>query len=207
MAASCRAGVSLLLENSCFALKIEGKILRRATYKNSPARIEGCFRVQTVSAADFPQRVSSKKGEAYHQAGEKTRLPSRRAEALLVKPSHPSSLCSSTSDSQLQSAQGPGAFRTMASTMSHSTGRHSVDSDTMDKFRRVMEDVFGRANDVSKWTPKPYKEGKGRYLWTDAYGVCNFLTLFYETGEPKFLQQVSERFRKWLISGGVAHVR
>lgn len=98
----------------------------------------------------------------------------------------------------------------MASAMSHSIGRHSVDSDTMDKFRRVMEDVFGRADDVSKWTPKPYKEGKGLYLWTDAYGVCNFLTLFYETGEPKFLQQVSEiseRFRKWLISGGVAHVR
>ncbi|GAQ80141.1 hypothetical protein KFL_000470150 [Klebsormidium nitens] len=72
-----------------------------------------------------------------------------------------------------------------------SSGRHSVDAHTLEKFRQVMDDVYGPADDVSKWAPKPYKEGKGRYLWTDAFGVCNFLTLFFETGENKYLQQAT----------------
>lgn len=81
--------------------------------------------------------------------------------------------------------------RAMANTgASPSTGRHSVDARTLEKFRQVMDDVYGPADDISKWAPKPYKEGKGRSLWTDAFGVCNFLTLFYETGETKYRQQV-----------------
>lgn len=39
------------------------------------------------------------------------------------------------------------------------------------------------------WKPRAYKEGKGRYLWTDAFGVVNYLTLFTQTGRGHFLQQ------------------
>ena len=42
----------------------------------------------------------------------------------------------------------------------------------------------------TSWRPKPYKEGKGRYLWTDAFGVCNFITQYCETKDDRFLQQV-----------------
>src|SRR5579871_3710665 len=39
-----------------------------------------------------------------------------------------------------------------------------------------------------QWTPPPASAGyKGRYLWTDAFGVLNFLTLFKETSDPYFL--------------------
>ena len=41
------------------------------------------------------------------------------------------------------------------------------------------------------WKPKKYKEGKGRYLWTDAFGVCNFITLYCERKDVKYLQQVN----------------
>jgi hypothetical protein len=41
--------------------------------------------------------------------------------------------------------------------------------------------------DTKLWKPKPYKDNKSRYLWTDAFGVCNFITLYYETSEPRYL--------------------
>ncbi|CAD0057644.1 unnamed protein product [Aureobasidium pullulans] len=38
------------------------------------------------------------------------------------------------------------------------------------------------------WRPPPMKDGhRGRYLWTDAFGVLNFITLFKETSQPHFL--------------------
>ena len=49
---------------------------------------------------------------------------------------------------------------------------------------------------VSVWKPRPYIEGhKGRYLWTDAYGVCNFLTLYCETKNARFLEQAEALVR------------
>jgi len=58
-------------------------------------------------------------------------------------------------------------------------------------FSQVMEEVYGSYNPSSNssWKPKPYKEGKGRYLWTDAFGVCNFLTLFHHTQDQRFIYQ------------------
>ena len=38
----------------------------------------------------------------------------------------------------------------------------------------------------------------GRYLWTDAFGVVNYLTLACETGEARYLEQAAG-----LIQGGV----
>jgi hypothetical protein len=56
-------------------------------------------------------------------------------------------------------------------------------------FKNVMDEVYGKYEEGKPWRPKPYQEGKGRYLWTDAFGVCNFLTLYYETGEKRYLNQ------------------
>jgi hypothetical protein len=30
----------------------------------------------------------------------------------------------------------------------------------------------------------------GRYLWTDAFGICNYITLACETGDANYLDQV-----------------
>lgn len=76
---------------------------------------------------------------------------------------------------------------------------HSHDSSHQDKISqaiRVTEEVYGKYDSTSSssatkgsWTPQPYDENKGRYLWTDAFGVCNFLTLFHETKDEKYLIQ------------------
>lgn len=54
-------------------------------------------------------------------------------------------------------------------------------------FQELMEKVYGPYN--GDWKPAPFEEGKSRYLWTDAYGVCNYLTLYKETGQNEFLNQ------------------
>eukprot|EP00897_Mesotaenium_endlicherianum_P000453 jgi/Mesen1/10408/ME000081S09793 len=59
----------------------------------------------------------------------------------------------------------------------------------LETYKMIMETVYGRCKDIATWKPQAYAEGKGRYLWTDAFGVCNYVTLFYETGDPLFLQQ------------------
>jgi len=59
----------------------------------------------------------------------------------------------------------------------------------LERFQEVMDEVYGPFDETKAWTPKPYKEGKGRYLWTDAYGVCNFVTLFNLTGQARYLDQ------------------
>jgi len=59
----------------------------------------------------------------------------------------------------------------------------------LELFKKVADEVYGSYVVNTPWIPKPYKEGKGRYLWTDAFGVCNFVTLYYETGENRYLDQ------------------
>jgi len=66
-------------------------------------------------------------------------------------------------------------------------------SQYVEKFKTVMDDVYGPFQD--NWKPKPYAENKGRYLWTDAFGVCNYITLFCETGEQKYLDQADALIR------------
>lgn len=53
-----------------------------------------------------------------------------------------------------------------------------------------MDMVYGTCDGPS-WFPAPYAEGKGRYLWTDAFGVCNYITLWKQTGNEKYLNQAS----------------
>eukprot|EP01121_Diplochlamys_sp_Union-15-3_P010204 TRINITY_DN2845_c0_g3_i2.p1 TRINITY_DN2845_c0_g3~~TRINITY_DN2845_c0_g3_i2.p1 ORF type:complete len:349 (+),score=50.49 TRINITY_DN2845_c0_g3_i2:112-1158(+) len=62
----------------------------------------------------------------------------------------------------------------------------------MEKFLSVVDTVYGKYTEPTtsaRWKPKPYTDNKSRYLWTDAYGVCNFLTLYYEFGSTRFLDQ------------------
>ncbi len=55
-----------------------------------------------------------------------------------------------------------------------------------------MDRVYGRYTGP-EWPPKRYAEGKGRYLWTDAFGVVNFISLWKATEEDTYLKQVLYR--------------
>ncbi|KAF4635536.1 hypothetical protein G7Y89_g2558 [Cudoniella acicularis] len=63
----------------------------------------------------------------------------------------------------------------------------------LDRFKEGMQSVYGpfeytQPSHIIKWTPPPRSGGhKGRYLWTDAFGVLNFLTLYHETSQEKYL--------------------
>ncbi|KAG8417534.1 hypothetical protein J3458_005031 [Metarhizium acridum] len=67
--------------------------------------------------------------------------------------------------------------------------------DAIDSFKLAMEAVYGpldnlTVEDAEEWTP-PASPGagghRGRYLWTDAFGVINFLTLYKETSMVHYL--------------------
>lgn len=63
----------------------------------------------------------------------------------------------------------------------------------LNKFLSAMETVYGPLQsivdtDVHSWLP-PSMPGahRGRYLWTDAFGVVNFITLHSATSDAKYL--------------------
>ncbi|KAI1877997.1 uncharacterized protein JN550_000179 [Neoarthrinium moseri] len=68
-------------------------------------------------------------------------------------------------------------------------------SNQLQAFRQAMVAVYGEFDripqqDLATWKPPPQPGNaghRGRYLWTDAFGVVNFLTLFHETAEPRYL--------------------
>jgi hypothetical protein len=51
----------------------------------------------------------------------------------------------------------------------------------VEKCKELMDMVYGKYSGEN-WRPKPYADNKSRYLWTDAFGVCNYITLFYQHG-------------------------
>ncbi|EEP77220.1 conserved hypothetical protein [Uncinocarpus reesii 1704] len=61
------------------------------------------------------------------------------------------------------------------------------------RFESSMESVYGNFSNIadpSTWVPPPKSGGhRGRYLWTDAFGVLNFLTLHKEnqSSDGKYL--------------------
>lgn len=57
--------------------------------------------------------------------------------------------------------------------------------------RAVADHVYGPYVAGKDWRPRPYLDNKGRYLWTDAFGVVNYLTLACETGEQHYLEQAA----------------
>lgn len=61
---------------------------------------------------------------------------------------------------------------------------------TMTNFIRAMQQVYRFPLEPTgePWTPPPASAGhKGRYLWTDAFGLLNFLTLYKSTSNGHYL--------------------
>jgi hypothetical protein len=60
----------------------------------------------------------------------------------------------------------------------------SSPSPRLDRFEQAMESLYGSftsIEDPSEWKPPPKSGGhRGRYLWTDAFGVINLLTMHNE---------------------------
>lgn len=58
----------------------------------------------------------------------------------------------------------------------------------------LMDHVYG-SYDISKltegnaWKPRTLSDNKSRYLWTDAFGVVNYISLAAETGKSHYLEQ------------------
>ncbi|CAP91314.1 Pc13g02450, partial [Penicillium rubens Wisconsin 54-1255] len=75
----------------------------------------------------------------------------------------------------------------------------SSPSPRLDRCGQAMESLYGsfsNIEDPNTWTPPPRSGGhRGRYLWTDAFGVVNFLTMHQEykrtgndtTGDDRYL--------------------
>ncbi|KAL8717919.1 MAG: hypothetical protein Q9181_008261 [Wetmoreana brouardii] len=63
----------------------------------------------------------------------------------------------------------------------------------LDSFKEAMQVVYGPFESLSteqamQWQPSESSGGhRGRYLWTDAFGVLNFLTLHKEAGDQKYI--------------------
>ncbi|KAJ5678965.1 hypothetical protein N7462_007209 [Penicillium macrosclerotiorum] len=60
----------------------------------------------------------------------------------------------------------------------------SSPSPKVDRFQQAMESIYGSFSNIvdpENWTPPPRSGGhRGRYLWTDAFGVINLLTMHQE---------------------------
>jgi hypothetical protein len=72
-------------------------------------------------------------------------------------------------------------------------------SSSLARFLESMSGVYGPLppGDSSTWEPPPKAGGfKGRYLWTDAFGVVNFLTLYKETGDDSYLSLAKSLVQK-----------
>lgn len=62
--------------------------------------------------------------------------------------------------------------------------------DHLQKFKEASEAVYGplKLDEASLWSPPERSGGhRGRYLWTDAFGVLNFITLSKETKNEAYL--------------------
>eukprot|EP01083_Nonionella_stella_P010063 28778_1 len=58
----------------------------------------------------------------------------------------------------------------------------------LSEFIQVMDIVYGKYTN-KQWKPKGFKKGQPRYLWTDAFGVINYLTLYVSTDNEQYLDQ------------------
>lgn len=76
----------------------------------------------------------------------------------------------------------------------------STDTNTITGFKTAMMAVYGQLDKLSEdeaktWIP-PSSPGagghRGRYLWTDAFGVINLLTLYKETSMIQYLHLASQ---------------
>ena len=67
----------------------------------------------------------------------------------------------------------------------------AADQTKLEKFLKAMQSIYGdfeSLKDLSAWTPPSIAEGhRGRYLWTDGFAVVNFLTLYKQTSDPRYI--------------------
>jgi len=54
--------------------------------------------------------------------------------------------------------------------------------------KKVLGEVYGPLTSPSQWKPKRFGRTHGRYLWTDAFGVCNLISLYHVTKDKQFLE-------------------
>jgi hypothetical protein len=67
---------------------------------------------------------------------------------------------------------------------------------TSNRIKEVQAAIYGSFDDLTEpqaatWTAPEHPSAgghRGRYLWTDAFGVVNFLTLYKETSKPSYLE-------------------
>ena len=77
------------------------------------------------------------------------------------------------------------------------TTASATDDTSLQKVIGAMEDVYGpvstlTATEAQGWTPPPARAGHlGRYLWTDAFGVLNFITLYRTSRSINYLHCAS----------------
>lgn len=60
----------------------------------------------------------------------------------------------------------------------------------------LMDHVYGSYDPIkhigaNAWHPRTLSDNKSRYLWTDAFGVVNYISLAVETGKSHYLQQAA----------------
>jgi len=71
------------------------------------------------------------------------------------------------------------------------------------RFKEATSLVYGPLENITEqgarvWTPPSHPGAgghRGRYLWTDAFGVVNFITLAKETSSPMFLTLAKQLVR------------
>ena len=82
----------------------------------------------------------------------------------------------------------------------------SLNMSAISRFEETQQSVYGPfavdEETASRWVP-PEKSGghRGRYSWTDSFGVINYLTLNNERNDPKYLAhaiRLSETVREVL---------
>src|SRR3954471_24923203 len=71
-------------------------------------------------------------------------------------------------------------------------------SPRLDRFEQAMESLYGSftsITDPASWKPPPRSGGHGgRYLWTDAFGVVNLLTMHSQYNISKKQDEWDDRY-------------
>lgn len=69
----------------------------------------------------------------------------------------------------------------------------TTSEDRLSGAEALMSYVYGpfdpTKHTMETWQPRPYHENKSRYLWTDSFGVVNFISLANATGKIHYLDQ------------------
>ena len=81
----------------------------------------------------------------------------------------------------------------------------------------IMDRIYGKYTN-NNWIPKGYKKNHPRYLWTDAFGVVNYISLYKLTDNKVYLHQAkllidnvhnvlgkTRNGKLWLGNGNIDH--